>query len=177
MSRTSGSTCWRRRYGLFRRSSSLGLHVKADAIQASTEEDGVLQVLVPKVEEVEMQTHRGTSRGQTAPTTVRTHRKARAPRRGPRPAPRDRPSATVRRPDITMAACQIGETRSARSPSRCTKPAPHRWTTPQPGTSVTCHRWTERPSPRTRQPTGSRHRPAGRRPWPVERGGRWCGGA
>jgi HSP20 family protein len=40
-----------RRYGLFRRSITLPLHVKADAIQASTE-DGVLQVLVPKVEEV-----------------------------------------------------------------------------------------------------------------------------
>lgn len=40
-----------RRYGLFRRSITLPLHVKADAIQASTE-DGVLQVFVPKVEEV-----------------------------------------------------------------------------------------------------------------------------
>jgi HSP20 family protein len=40
-----------RRYGLFRRSITLPLHVKADAIEASTE-DGVLQVVVPKVEEV-----------------------------------------------------------------------------------------------------------------------------
>jgi HSP20 family protein len=40
-----------RRYGLFRRSITLPLHVKADAIEASTE-DGVLQVLIPKVEEV-----------------------------------------------------------------------------------------------------------------------------
>ena len=40
-----------RRYGLFRRSITLPLHVKPDAIQASIE-DGVLQVLVPKVEEV-----------------------------------------------------------------------------------------------------------------------------
>lgn len=40
-----------RRYGLFRRSITLPLHVQADAIEASTE-DGVLQVLVPKVEEV-----------------------------------------------------------------------------------------------------------------------------
>ncbi|MGH3900946.1 MAG: Hsp20/alpha crystallin family protein [Pseudonocardiaceae bacterium] len=39
-----------RRYGLFRRSITLPLHVKANAIEASTE-DGVLQVLVPKVEE------------------------------------------------------------------------------------------------------------------------------
>ena len=39
-----------RRYGLFRRSITLPLHVKADAIKASTE-DGVLQVVVPKVEE------------------------------------------------------------------------------------------------------------------------------
>jgi HSP20 family protein len=40
-----------RRYGLFRRSITLPLHVQADAIEASTE-DGVLQVLIPKVEEV-----------------------------------------------------------------------------------------------------------------------------
>jgi Molecular chaperone (small heat shock protein) len=40
-----------RRYGFFRRSITLPLHVKADAIEASTE-DGVLQVVVPKVEEV-----------------------------------------------------------------------------------------------------------------------------
>lgn len=39
-----------RRYGLFRRSITLPLHVKADAIEASAE-DGVLQVVVPKVEE------------------------------------------------------------------------------------------------------------------------------
>jgi HSP20 family protein len=39
-----------RRYGLFRRSITLPLHVKADAIEASAE-DGVLQVMVPKVEE------------------------------------------------------------------------------------------------------------------------------
>lgn len=40
-----------RRYGLFRRSITLPHHVQADAIEASTE-DGVLQVVVPKVEEV-----------------------------------------------------------------------------------------------------------------------------
>jgi HSP20 family protein len=39
-----------RRYGLFRRSITLPLHVQADAIEASTE-DGVLQVVVPKAEE------------------------------------------------------------------------------------------------------------------------------
>jgi HSP20 family protein len=39
-----------RRYGLFRRSITLPRHVQADAIEASTE-DGVLQVVVPKVEE------------------------------------------------------------------------------------------------------------------------------
>jgi HSP20 family protein len=39
-----------RRYGLFRRSITLPLHVQPDAIEASTE-DGVLQVVVPKVEE------------------------------------------------------------------------------------------------------------------------------
>jgi HSP20 family protein len=40
-----------RRYGLFRRSITLPLHVQADAIEALAE-DGVLQVVVPKVEEV-----------------------------------------------------------------------------------------------------------------------------
>ena len=40
-----------RRCGLFRRSITLPLHVKADAIEASAE-DGVLRVVVPKVEEV-----------------------------------------------------------------------------------------------------------------------------
>jgi HSP20 family protein len=39
-----------RRYGLFRRSIALPLQVRADAIRASAE-DGVLQVVVPKVEE------------------------------------------------------------------------------------------------------------------------------
>jgi HSP20 family protein len=39
-----------RRYGIFRRSITLPLHVQADAIAASTE-DGVLQVVVPKAEE------------------------------------------------------------------------------------------------------------------------------
>lgn len=39
-----------RRYGLFRRSITLPLHVRADAIEASFE-DGVLSVLVPKAEE------------------------------------------------------------------------------------------------------------------------------
>jgi HSP20 family protein len=40
-----------RRYGFFRRSITLPRHVEADAIEASSE-DGVLQVVVPKVEEV-----------------------------------------------------------------------------------------------------------------------------
>ena len=39
-----------RRYGLFRRSITLPLHVQAEAIKASTE-NGVLRVVVPKVEE------------------------------------------------------------------------------------------------------------------------------
>jgi HSP20 family protein len=39
-----------RRYGLFRRSITLPLHVRADAIEASFE-DGVLSVVVPKAEE------------------------------------------------------------------------------------------------------------------------------
>jgi HSP20 family protein len=41
-----------RRYGAFRRSITLPAHVKADAIEASTQ-DGVLQILVPKAEEVQ----------------------------------------------------------------------------------------------------------------------------
>jgi HSP20 family protein len=40
-----------RRYGAFRRSITLPRHVKADAIEASAQ-DGVLQILVPKAEEV-----------------------------------------------------------------------------------------------------------------------------
>jgi HSP20 family protein len=64
-----------RRYGLFRRSITLPLHVQAGAIEASTE-DGVLQVLVPKVEEVkpkriEVQAVR-TSRRTTADTSEST---------------------------------------------------------------------------------------------------------
>ena len=39
-----------RRYGAFRRSITLPAHVMADGIQASAE-DGVLQILVPKMEE------------------------------------------------------------------------------------------------------------------------------
>jgi HSP20 family protein len=41
-----------RRYGAFRRSITLPSHVKADAIEASAQ-DGVLQILVPKAEEVQ----------------------------------------------------------------------------------------------------------------------------
>lgn len=41
-----------RRYGAFRRSITLPAHVKADAIEASTQ-DGVLQILVPKAAEVQ----------------------------------------------------------------------------------------------------------------------------
>ena len=40
-----------RRQGAFRRSITLPAHVKADAIEASTQ-DGVLQIMVPKAEEV-----------------------------------------------------------------------------------------------------------------------------
>ncbi|HTF54453.1 MAG TPA: Hsp20/alpha crystallin family protein [Pseudonocardia sp.] len=53
-----------RRYGQFRRSITLPLHVKADAIEASTE-DGVLRVVVPKVEEVKpkrIEVHAGHTR-------------------------------------------------------------------------------------------------------------------
>ncbi len=40
-----------RRYGAFRRSITLPTHVRPDAIEASTQ-DGVLQIMVPKAEEV-----------------------------------------------------------------------------------------------------------------------------
>jgi HSP20 family protein len=39
-----------RRYGAFRRSITLPTHVQADAVEA-TVEDGVLQIMVPKMEE------------------------------------------------------------------------------------------------------------------------------
>jgi HSP20 family protein len=58
-----------RRYGLFRRSITLPLHVKADAIEASTE-DGVLQVVVPKVEEVKPQRIEVHAVRTLAPTTA-----------------------------------------------------------------------------------------------------------
>ncbi len=70
-----------RRYGLFRRSITLPLHVKADAIQASTE-DGVLQVLVPKVEEVKPKRIEVQAVRTSEPTTV-AHRKALAPEHSP----------------------------------------------------------------------------------------------
>ncbi len=58
-----------RRYGLFRRSITLPLHVKADAIEASTE-DGVLQVVVPKVEEAKPKRIEVHAVRALAPTTV-----------------------------------------------------------------------------------------------------------
>ncbi|MBA2470913.1 MAG: heat-shock protein Hsp20 [Pseudonocardiales bacterium] len=58
-----------RRYGLFRRSITLPLHVKADAIEASTE-DGVLQVVVPKVEEVKPKRIEVRAVRALAPTTA-----------------------------------------------------------------------------------------------------------
>jgi HSP20 family protein len=58
-----------RRYGLFRRSITLPLHVQADAIKASTE-DGVLQVLVPKVEEVKPKRIEVHAVRTAEPTTV-----------------------------------------------------------------------------------------------------------
>jgi len=57
-----------RRYGAFRRSIMLPTHVKADAIEASTQ-NGVLQVLVPKAEEVHAKRIRVRLGGElTAPT-------------------------------------------------------------------------------------------------------------
>jgi len=58
-----------RRYGLFRRSITLPLHVQADAINASTE-DGVLQVVVPKVEEAKPKRIEVHVVRALAPTTV-----------------------------------------------------------------------------------------------------------
>jgi HSP20 family protein len=58
-----------RRYGSFRRSITLPLHVKADAIEATTE-DGVLQVVVPKVEEVKPQRIEVHAVRALAPTTA-----------------------------------------------------------------------------------------------------------
>jgi HSP20 family protein len=57
-----------RRYGAFQRSITLPAHVQADAIDASTQ-DGVMQILVPKAEEVHakrIQVHMG--RGDSAIT-------------------------------------------------------------------------------------------------------------
>jgi len=58
-----------RRYGLFRRSITLPLHVQADAIEASTE-DGVLQVVVPKVEEAKPKRIEVHAVRALAPSTV-----------------------------------------------------------------------------------------------------------
>ena len=61
-----------RRYGLFRRSITLPRHVQADAIEASTE-DGVLQVVVPKVEEAKprrIEVHAVRALTPTTPTTL-----------------------------------------------------------------------------------------------------------
>ena len=58
-----------RRYGLFRRSITLPLHVQADAIEASTD-DGVLQVVVPKVEEVKPKRIEVHAVRALVPTTV-----------------------------------------------------------------------------------------------------------
>jgi Hsp20/alpha crystallin family protein len=58
-----------RRYGLFRRSITLPRHVQADAIEASTE-DGVLQVVVPKVEEAKPRRIEVRAVRALAPTTL-----------------------------------------------------------------------------------------------------------
>lgn len=58
-----------RRYGPFRRSITLPLHVQVDAIEASTE-DGVLQVVVPKVEEVKPKRIEVHAVRTLAPTTA-----------------------------------------------------------------------------------------------------------
>lgn len=63
-----------RRYGPFRRSITLPSHVKADAIEASAQ-DGVLQILVPKAEEVHakrIQVRVGQRNATTLPVTDST---------------------------------------------------------------------------------------------------------
>jgi HSP20 family protein len=63
-----------RRYGAFRRSITLPTHVQADAVEA-TVEDGVLQIMVPKMEEAKpkrIQVRRGGQQDAvagTAPTS------------------------------------------------------------------------------------------------------------
>jgi HSP20 family protein len=63
-----------RRYGAFRRSITLPTHVQADAVEA-TVEDGVLQIMVPKMEEAKPKRIQVRPGGQqdavagTAPTT------------------------------------------------------------------------------------------------------------
>lgn len=72
LTRDSADEQWHvleRRYGLFRRSITLPLHVEADSIQASTE-DGVLQVVVPKVEEAKPKRIEVHAAQTLAPATV-----------------------------------------------------------------------------------------------------------
>jgi HSP20 family protein len=59
-----------RRYGAFRRSISLPSHVQADKIEA-TAQDGVLQVLVPKANEVRAK-HIRVHPGKTKPAVTAT---------------------------------------------------------------------------------------------------------
>jgi HSP20 family protein len=58
-----------RRYGAFRRSITLPTHVKPDAIEASTQ-DGVLQIMVPKAEEVHAKRIQVRVGGGNAPPTA-----------------------------------------------------------------------------------------------------------
>jgi HSP20 family protein len=57
-----------RRYGAFRRSITLPTHVMADAIEASIE-GGVLQIVVPKMEEAKPKRIQVRLREQTPPTS------------------------------------------------------------------------------------------------------------
>jgi HSP20 family protein len=61
-----------RRYGAFRRSITLPSHVEADKIEAAAQ-DGVLQILVPKAQEVQAKritVHAGQPQGALTPGTV-----------------------------------------------------------------------------------------------------------
>jgi HSP20 family protein len=61
-----------RRYGAFRRSITLPSHVEADKIEAAAQ-DGVLQILVPKAQEVQAKritVHAGQPQSALTPGTV-----------------------------------------------------------------------------------------------------------
>lgn len=91
-----------RRYGLLRRSITLPLHVQADAIEASAE-DGVLQVVVPKVEEAKPRRIEVHPVRALTPTTIDA----------PESAPTDQEQAAASRPGGVDAMREHGHVDSA----------------------------------------------------------------